>query len=338
MGVGVFLFFYSFWVVIFAIWNFSVEADTEIVELKLGPSLQNRWPVGGATLCVPENEVPDKLRYLFDRATENPGLCGGHWIAGNLPGDEYILAFHAPPETDFVEPKPISVRLEKLEKSPMRAQFSRSSVKAVQAAIESLDGSDAIPLGLRFIVIWGDARESASESAGVILPFEGVSHIGRDVAPGVDRVLLSGTISVYSSTSSLGGRYLLEERKLMRGDRISLVSFRTSEVEEIPSSGFVSAGHGPGGGMQVVAFGTAEQLTVNRFAAASYDFEPGIFQQLLHDPVIAFGLAFLAFLGAVLSAAGKFLSPASEEEAEFPLQLEDVRKGGWHLPWSKGPH
>jgi hypothetical protein len=285
-------------------WTFAIEVDTEIVELELLPSPQNRWLVGGTTICVPpKNEPPKKLQALPAPVTEGGAPCGKDWFAGRIPNSEYILALEASSAATARNTAPMKIRLEKLNKHAIHAAFSPPTGNEIRAVIEPLDGSEPMQFVSPFVVIWDGAIRSDKQTSDEILPFQGVAHVGREVSIGVDRVLVSGKVSIFSPPFlSFTQRYLLEERPVMQGDRLSLV-----KTDNTLPGGFITGGRGRiPDVMRVVAFGTSDQLDVYRFGATRYDFHPSIFQLLANDPLAICLLGLISFCVAIVN-----LVPAS---------------------------
>jgi hypothetical protein len=141
-----------------------------------------------------------------------------------------------------------------------------------------------------------------------VLPFAGAITIGRDIHWSGTGVLTGGRITVFTASEAAERRRPVDEASLMLGDRVSLRGAGGTAPK-----GFVRArlGAGEGGAFDVVAFGRAERMRVDRFGDSGYDLSPSLPTRILNDPVLVLGGTFLlAFLG-LAQGVQPLLEPAS---------------------------
>jgi hypothetical protein len=133
-----------------------------------------------------------------------------------------------------------------------------------------------------------------------VFPFTGSVTIGRDIHWSGTGVLTGGRITVFTVSESAERRRAVDEAPLMLGDQVSLRG--DDEGGSAAPKGFVRARltAGEGGAFDVVAFGRAERMRVDRFGDSGYELSPSLPTRILNDPVLVLGGTFLvAFLGLV---------------------------------------
>ena len=127
-----------------------------------------------------------------------------------------------------------------------------------------------------------------------LLPFRGKLTLGEDVAPGIENILLSGSVSIAEQQLGLFSRerYLLLESKLEKGDRV-LVRSATKD-EEAVSDGFVRVTYGET--LSVVAHTSDGEVHVIRFGSAGYRISPSVWARVINDPSLSWVTALLGIL------------------------------------------
>ena len=262
-----------------AVWEFSIEAHTQVAELLLRPDSETQWQIDGATICVAENlEIPDAVRSLVV-----PNRCsrrmqpawsvtapeqvvrlngGSSVLLQNLPDGGYAMVLRAPPDDSL-------------------GTFSVIGVV------------DDAPLGNRLDLFW-DSGSASSRN----FPFSGSTTLGRAVAWSDSRVLEAGTVAVYTGDVSADKRTLVDEAALMLGDQVTLGA---PAAEDPWPKGFIRMEQ-DGGPLTAVVFGRADVLRIERFGDSGYDFSPGFLSKLASDPRIAYwGSMLAAYMTLVLS-------------------------------------
>jgi len=260
-------------------WEFSVEAATEIAEVRFAPDTENRWRIDGAVICARETlDLPDDFR--LDPA-DSP--CGSQvWHPWRIPEPEQAL------NLDGGVTASMELRPEGGFAMSLRTGKDQSlGTLSVVGRIEDVDLGDAVNL------LWLEIPEQS-----VTLPFSGTTTLGRAVNWSGSRMLRSGGVVVYTADESADKRTMVDEAQLMLGDQVSL-------GEPVPHQpwpkGFVRVFPGEDV-MQVVAFGRADSLRIERFGESGYDFKPAPLNKLASDPAIAFwGGLLAAYMTLILS-------------------------------------
>lgn len=260
-------------------WEFSVEIDTQVVEISLRPDSDTQWRIDGAVICARAAlPLPDAARIRV-----NPNPCGSRaWQAWRLAAPEQVLRLNGG----------TTVSLQTL---PGRgyAMSLRAADGATLGAFSVVGVIDEVAIGDALNLIWEkDAIEPRT------YPFSGTTVLGRAVAWSDTRLLESGKVAVFTGDESADKRTLLDEAELMLGDQVSLGM--PAEGQAWPK-GFVRVAE-PVDQLQVVAFGRADSLRIERFGNSGYDFRPGLLAKLSADPVIAFwGSLLAAYMTLILS-------------------------------------
>ena len=101
-------------------------------------------------------------------------------------------------------------------------------------------------------------------------------------------MLSSGNIQVYTSDDSPDKRQMVDEAELLLGDQVRLET-AIKEAGAIPPKGFIR--YVPGSSvLDVIAFGAADHVRIERYGDNGYNFRPGDISKLRHDPLFIFVL------------------------------------------------
>jgi len=253
-------------------WEFSIEAETEVAQISLRPQSATQWQVDGVVICARgELKLGDEFR--LDRS-QSP--CGSRaWQAWKIPAPEQVL------ELNGNSTATLSVRPEGGLAMSLRATEGKSLGSfSVVGIVEDVALDDSINL------IWTDIPAQS-----LTFPFSGETTLGRAVGWSNNRILRSGTVSIYTADESADNRTLVDETKLMLGDQIRLGD--ATKNESWPK-GFAHLSP-TDNLMRVVAFGRADSLRIERYGESGYDLKPGRFRKLASDPAVA-------LLGSLLAA------------------------------------
>ncbi|MGI9224494.1 MAG: hypothetical protein ACR2QX_08480 [Woeseiaceae bacterium] len=259
-------------------WEFSIEAETEVAEIRLRPKTRTQWQVDGAVICARGDlELGDQ--YRLDRG-ESP--CGSRaWRAWKIPAPEQVL------ELDGDSAATLNLRPEGgLAMSLRTAEGDSLGTFSIVGVVEDIVLTDAINL------IWTEVPAQS-----LTFPFSGTTTLGRAVGWSNVGMLRSGTVSVYTADESADKRTLVDETNLMLGDQIRLGD---ADAGESWPKGFARV-LPEDDVMRVVAFGRADSLRIERYGESGYDLKPGRFRKLASDPAVAFfGSLVAAYMTLIL--------------------------------------
>ena len=198
---------------------------------------------------------------------------------------------------------------------------------------------DDIDLGSAVNLIWTKVPQQS-----LTLPFSGETTLGRAVRWFDTRVLHSGTVVVYTADESADKRKMIDEAELMLGDQVRLRAPEPAPrwLEPQPPwpelerpwpeprrpwpKGFVYVTVEDGEAtMQVVAFGRAGSIGIERFGESGYDFEPARIRALAADPAVAFWGSILAAYMTLILSLQPFVG-SGIGDAEQPGNATDLLK------------
>src|SRR5690606_19467084 len=275
-------------------WYFSIHARSAVAALELPQALETSWRIEGATLCATQDlsalpRVP---------ATDSP--CGSaRWQAFALPaaeGAEQVIVLGGRSGTLAT---PIEARLELREDDGLQLSLRTAPGGTLGTLRPALD-TPAIALGNALNLIWTGGERPRD----LVLPFVADQvRVGRDVTWSDAAMLRSGTLSVFTSSEEAAARRsLIEEVQLLPGDQVRLGgSGGTDAASVFPPKGFLRFDRRLGEeapALEVVAFGRADSLRIERFGDSGYDFRPGVWAVLTHDSRLTIATALLAALVA----------------------------------------
>ena len=172
-----------------------------------------------------------------------------------------------------------------------------------QAKLTFTDGTPDIVLGrngrLKINLLWDGADEQSTGFSGErVFPFSAATTIGRDVNWTGTSMLSSGNIQVYTADDSPDKRQMVDEAELLLGDQVRLET-AIKDGGAIPPKGFIR--YVPGSTvLDVIAFGAADHVRIERYGDNGYNFRPGNISKLLHDPLFIFVLTgFVSLIGLI---------------------------------------
>lgn len=289
----------------------------------------------GATVCTPvKHKLPENLvaklpENAVPKLPDKP--CGSsNWNAWRSPD----------PEQEF-DPEQV-LRLNGGASATMQLRPHRGFAVSLRSSKdESLGGYSVVggveavndvDLGPAVNLIWTEVPQQS-----LTLPFSGETTVGRAVSWFDTRVLHSGKVVVYTADESADKRKMIDEAELMLGDQVLL---REPEPKsrwrklllgwfEPPRpwpKGFVYVTVEDGEDtMQVVGFGRAGSIGIERFGGRGYDFEPARIRALAADPAVAFWGSILAAYMTLILSLQPFVGGGSSE-AEQPGNATDWLK------------
>lgn len=302
-GILVFVGFILYRLVMPSKWEFSIEAATEVAEVSLPPGTETRWLVDGAVVCSRGAlELPETYRVPF---AESP--CGSRaWQAWRPTDPEQVL------------------RLNGGSTVMLQLRAAGGFAMSIRAADgESLGGysvvgvAEDVELGSAVNLIWPEIPKQS-----LTLPFSGATTLGRAVSWADTRILHGGHVVVYTADESADKRKMVDEAALMLGDQVRLGEPGPGRAWP---KGFVRVAAG-GQVMQVVAFGRAGSLRIERFGESGYDFKPGAIRAMAADPAISFWGSILAAYMTLILSLQPFVGGADNEASEPGSATEYLRR------------
>ncbi len=283
-------------------WEYSIEAATDVAEVSVPPDGETRWRIDGAIICT--RDLPQRLSgFPFTRG----GPCGSRsWRSWEFDEPEVSLRLNPCITAHF------SKRIESGYAMSLRDSGKRPSNGACQED-SSADAGDSngttekkysigalsvvgviedVSLGKSVNVMWTNVPR-----AGLTFPFTGSTTLGRTVSWSDSILLRSGSVVVYTADESADKRSMVDSASLMLGDQVRL----GTESNSPDAKGFIRMDEGADS-MQVVAFGRANSLRIERFGEGGYSFEPSTIRKLAADRAVAFwGSILAAYMTLILS-------------------------------------
>jgi hypothetical protein len=282
-------------------WEYTVSASTEVLELELPAGSETRWLIDGAIICS-RKKLADGA-YQLGASAQSP--CPGRaWSAYQLSGvQEQVLTLNVPVAvaTDTDKP-PLRIMME-IDSAGTLAMIIRGTKMGERVgSLSSVELDSDIELQSPVNLIWKTGATTAG-IAELVFPFSGEVNIGRDIAWSDSRMLRNGTVSVFTASDKIeANRTLMDEAELVLGDQVRLDHTVSRDNRKIWPKGFVrhSLTGVPDAVIDVVAFGRADDILIQRFGDNGYSFKPGFWRRVLRDPVLSItGSALLIFLGVL---------------------------------------
>lgn len=297
-------------------WEFSIDATSDVVEIALPASPETSWRVDGAVICQ-------------RGAGAGPSVCGGRrWVALPLAdAREAVLVLGGTATAG--EQSVLNVTVEAQRDGEVRA-----SVRSAQAGdpigwLRS-EGSDGIELTSPLNLVWSQPVEDGASSRELVWPFSAEVTIGRDVNWADPRLAREGEIIVYSASGETASkRTRVAETSLMPGDQVRLLTTGAGS-DRIWPKGFLrfdSPGDRSGGKVDVVAYGAARSVLIERFGDKGYDFRPGWWARLMNDNRV---LILFAVLSGLLAFRGSYA-----EGSQTPVENWRELRAAWRDYWSR---
>lgn len=275
-------------------WEFALEVETEVASVELQPGVVAQWRVDGAALCTSTD-----VQLAEDFALENAqAICGGRrWSGWRIDQPEQVITVQGGSV----------VRMELLDD---RLSLSLRAESGSLGAFEAVGTVAPVALDGAVNLFW----DLTDQAGALTFPFTGTTTLGRAVSWSEGAMLRSGSVAVFTADESADRRTLVDEAALMLGDQVRLdrVRMANSAEQDIWPKGFIRAGEA--GLLEVVAFGRADSLSIDRYGDSGYDFSPGFLARVASDPQIAFwGSMLIAYMTVVFS-----LIPFLEENTVAP--------------------
>lgn len=271
-------------------WEFSIEAATEVAEIELPPGTETRWRIDGAVICARGAlDIPDAYRV---DAANSP--CGSRaWRAWRIADPEQVIRLDGDATANM-----------QLRADGEYAMSLRTAAGSGLGSLSVVGVIEDVALGAAINLVW-----TQLPAQPLTLPFSGSTTLGRAVSWSGTGMLRSGSVVVYTADESADKRTMVDDAALMLGDQVRL-------GEPGPGlawpKGFVRV-YADSDVMQVVAFGRADSLRIERYGESGYDFKPGPVTKLASDPSIAFlGSLLAAYMTLVLS-----LHPLVEDDGDL---------------------
>jgi hypothetical protein len=283
-------------------WEFSVEVETQIAEIQLPSGTETRWQVDGAVLCARDTlDLPDEGRV---RSGANP--CGSHaWQPWRFEEPEQVVRLDGD----------LAVTLQTNPRGGFAISL-RANGDGKVGTFSIVGLIEDAALGRAVNLIW-----PAAPSDTRTFPFYGATTLGRAVSWSGSHMLESGRVIVYTGDESADRRTKVDEAALMLGDQV-----RLGEPEPEPEPGHRQPGPKgfvrvtpEGSLMQVVAFGRADSLTIERYGESGYDFRPGPLARLAANPAIGFWGSLLAAYMTLIVSLHPFVG--KDHDAPPPADL-----------------
>lgn len=262
-------------------WEFSVEVETQIAEILLPRGTETRWQVDGAVLCARERlDLPDD-----SRVTSGANPCGSRtWHAWRFEEPEQVVRLDGD----------LAVMLQTNPGGGFAISLRANHAGSV-GTFSIVGLIEDAALGRAVNLIW-----PAAPAGTRIFPFYGATTLGRAVSWSGSHMLESGRVIVYTGDESADRRTKVDEAALMLGDQVRLGEPEPEPRQPWPK-GFVRVTP-EGSLMQVVAFGRADSLTIERYGESGYDFRPGPLARLAANPAIGFwGSLLAAYMTLIVS-------------------------------------
>jgi hypothetical protein len=280
-------------------WNFSVNARSRIVELVTPQDAEIRWRIDGSVICVDRKFVlPDTL---FSHVGDSSTICGGRrWTGYHALAPEQVIILHGRIDAT------LELRDDRSLFMSLRSQQQAGTPEtAGQASLSFTRGHDDIPLStngkLRVNLIFPTTLDDSL--AERVFPFRATTTIGRDINWAGSRLLTGGTIDVYSIDDSPDQRRKVDSTDLMMGDQLRLLP-STRKQPSIYPKGFVRQA-ADSDALDVIAFGAARRLQIDRYGENGYEFEPGIIESLLNNSRVQLAISiYIGIVTVVTAIAG----------------------------------
>lgn len=284
-------------------WIFNVQAQTRIVEIVTPDDNETKWRVDGAILCTRGSPKPsvDRLRPL----ERGDPRCGSpRWTGYQLLESEQILVMRGQLKTTIEQRVEGLVFAIRAQQHPPGARPDTTGVKQPLVLLSFTDGTPDIPLGnphqLRINLVFPAARTNPVRER--VFPFIGETTIGRDVNWAGSSLLSGGSIEVYTADVTADKRKQIDKADLLLGDQVRLAATQRAGTSIYPK-GFVRSASS-GELLDVIAFGAANRVRIERFGDNGYDLRPSLLLQLLNDSLLLLVVSsFVAAVGLISGMA-----------------------------------
>ncbi len=278
-------------------WVFSAQVKAGVLEVVTPADRETRWRINGAILCTRATLPFGDSNGALEPATSNS--CGKRQQAYRAATDQdLVLVLRGRLNALFEIQDDSAVHLYVRSSAPRSADVNSSSNPAQTtreapqelrsgARLSFTNGAGDIDLGndrLRVnIIVPASYERSGIAHYGRLFPFSGDVTVGRDVNWAGNSLLESGAIRVYTADESPDKRRLVDETSLLLGDQLRLDPVARGKQTLYPK-GFARLTPGQRQ-LDVIAFGAADRIRIERFGDNGYSFRPSTLSLLVHDPL-----------------------------------------------------
>lgn len=270
------------------IFNINAHSSVFTLETPDEPTV-TKWRINGAVICS-----RTRLQTARQGSEQTAGYCGS-WNGYRFADPELTLELQGANK----------ITLETKPDGTLYLALRENRAHSVRKLSFTDSNRRPILLGAKVNLVWPAKSMKAGNEPyeHPLFPFMGIATIGRDVNWASRGILNTGKVFVYASDlSSTNKRNLVDQTELMLGDQVRLDSIVLNDEPVFPK-GFVryqpDADHHD---LDIVAFGKASQIRIERFGDNGYDFEPSIWSRILKDQ-------FLLTLESTLFASLMLLFP-----------------------------
>ena len=286
-------------------WSFGVRALTASVIVDVPESTEVRWDLSGAVLCVRTPIEADAALEPITDTAERAGLCGSrrqlaYRVATTSELTGVVGSEPAAADQDLGY---TTANFAVLDQRRLVIALTPKNPSGIAMRVDDIDRT--IGLIKQPIMIVFDLDGVRRDR---LFPYLGALRIGDDVSPNARALLESGEIQIYRSAGdTVGGRALVASVELMLGDTIRLDA-ETQKGEPRFPRGFIRVGPARGGErllMDLIGYGIAEQIKVDRYGEAGFSMKPSRWARLTNsDPFVLVTLIMVGLLSLLASLAG----------------------------------
>lgn len=295
-------------------WVFSVQAHTQVAEFVTIDKHETKWRITGAVIC--SRHQPDEISAYSSLKPLLPESCGRRWYGFRTEDPEQTLILRGAVRTIFEAHQDGTLFLS-LRPYRNRGESSQAGGKGAvaqpmtAAAILSFgNGSPDLPLGrdgkFQIKIIFPKASPTGTFiKQDRVFPFAGATTLGRDVNWTGTSMLTEGRIQIYSADKSPDKRKLVDTTTLLLGDQLRLDPVEREGTLIYPK-GFVRFLPDQSS-LDVIAFGSADRVRIERYGDSGYNFKPGKLSLLIHDQLFVMVISvFLTLITLITSIAAVY--------------------------------
>lgn len=265
--------------IFFPSYIFNVTAKSDVFTLKIPDNFYSqKWLIKNAIIC---SKKPLKLNGQKQEVVPQN-------ICRNKKLHAYKFSF---PESILELVGGTEVQLELLEDNSLALAINNKAKNDIKLSFTN--NNPDIVLSSKINIRW--PPNTVKE---LTFPFTGNTTIGRDVSWFRRGILHTGSIRLYTSDFlSASKSVLIDQTPLVLGDQVSLHGKSTANKNSFPK-GFVRYSlKQDKQALDIVAFGEAKVIRVERYGDNGYEFKPGFWARVSKDTLlIAFGTILLALI------------------------------------------
>ena len=278
-------------------WVFSAQATSDVLEVVTPADRENRWLINGAILCtrddLPTGDTNGALKPYTSKRCDDSQKA---YLAVTDQDLVLVLRGRLDALFEIQDDSTVHLYVRSVNQHPADGRGSPDKVQTTHEAPQQLrsgarlsftNGAGDIDLDndrLRLnIIIPASYERSGITHHGRLFPFSGVITVGRDVNWAGTSVLERGSIRVYTADESPDKRRQVDETSLLLGDQLRLDPVVRGNQTLYPK-GFARLNPGQRQ-LDVIAFGAADRIRIDRFGDVGYTFRPSTLSLLVHDPL-----------------------------------------------------